>query len=316
MLEPQALETPGFERVSTTIVMRGGGHEGRGEDICYTPTDHDACRPAPARGRPRSPRSRAPRRRTCSRRPGLHAARDYRRWAFESAALDLALRQAGAARRGRRAAGAAALRRLDAARRARLAGRATGSSSRSTRFRASGTWRTWTPGRDRAHPRVRSQGALPRHPVDSVPDAAFHALIAGHFPEAVLEDVSLDADVLAALAGDLGRVSFDAPIHSLADVDALPCRSGTSTSSRRASARSRASSSASTPAWSAGSSCTAAASSSSASGAARSGDREPLLPGHAERRRPPAYNAPEPVAGLPQSPLAAGAERRDRVLSH
>src|SRR3954454_8245260 len=31
----------GFERVSTTIVMRGGGHEGRGEDICYTPADHD-----------------------------------------------------------------------------------------------------------------------------------------------------------------------------------------------------------------------------------------------------------------------------------
>ena len=26
----------GFERVSTTIVMRGGGVEGRGEDICYT----------------------------------------------------------------------------------------------------------------------------------------------------------------------------------------------------------------------------------------------------------------------------------------
>jgi hypothetical protein len=24
----------GFERVSTAIVMRGGGHEGRGEDIC------------------------------------------------------------------------------------------------------------------------------------------------------------------------------------------------------------------------------------------------------------------------------------------
>ena len=36
-----------FERVATTIVMRGGGHEGRGEDICYTPGDHDLF-PAPA----------------------------------------------------------------------------------------------------------------------------------------------------------------------------------------------------------------------------------------------------------------------------
>src|SRR6476659_3681542 len=31
----------GFERVSTVIVMRGGGQEGRGEDICYAPTDHE-----------------------------------------------------------------------------------------------------------------------------------------------------------------------------------------------------------------------------------------------------------------------------------
>ena len=36
----------GFERVSTVIVMRGGGQEGRGEDICYAPTDHDLF-PAP-----------------------------------------------------------------------------------------------------------------------------------------------------------------------------------------------------------------------------------------------------------------------------
>src|SRR3954454_16173414 len=36
----------GFERVSTVIVMRGGGHEGRGEDICYAPADHDLL-PAP-----------------------------------------------------------------------------------------------------------------------------------------------------------------------------------------------------------------------------------------------------------------------------
>src|SRR4051812_49765912 len=25
----------GFERVSTTVVLRGGGHEGRGEDVTY-----------------------------------------------------------------------------------------------------------------------------------------------------------------------------------------------------------------------------------------------------------------------------------------
>ena len=59
-------------------------------------------------------------------------------------------------------------------------------------------------------------------PVDTAPDAAFHVLIAERFPDAVLEDVSLEPDVLAALGDHLDRISFDAPIHSLADVDALP----------------------------------------------------------------------------------------------
>jgi hypothetical protein len=63
-------------------------------------------------------------------------------------------------------------------------------------------------------------------PVDTVPDADFHRLIAKRFPDAVLEDASLAADVLDALDGALGRLSFDAPIHSLADVDALPVRIG------------------------------------------------------------------------------------------
>src|SRR6185312_5288023 len=61
-------------------------------------------------------------------------------------------------------------------------------------------------------------------PVDTSPDAAFHKLIAERFPDAVLEDVSLEPDVLAALDGARDRISFDAPIHSLADVDALPLR--------------------------------------------------------------------------------------------
>ena len=38
-------------------------------------------------------------------------------------------------------------------------------------------------------------------PVDTAPDAAFHRLIADRFPDAVLEDTSLEPDVLAALDG-------------------------------------------------------------------------------------------------------------------
>src|SRR5439155_8017796 len=29
-----------FTRVTTTVVLRGGGHEGRGEDVTYTAEDH------------------------------------------------------------------------------------------------------------------------------------------------------------------------------------------------------------------------------------------------------------------------------------
>ena len=32
----------GFVRVSTEIVLSGGGHEGRGEDVTYAAEDHDA----------------------------------------------------------------------------------------------------------------------------------------------------------------------------------------------------------------------------------------------------------------------------------
>src|SRR4051795_9910885 len=92
-----------FERLTTLVKLRGGGEEGIGEDVVYDPVDHIGQQshgppdglahsgtfdefsqrldeidlfPAGAPGRP-------------------DASPDYRRWAFESAALDLALRQAG-----------------------------------------------------------------------------------------------------------------------------------------------------------------------------------------------------------------------------
>ena len=87
----------------TTIVhLQGGGEEGLGEDVTYG-ADSSARSRRPARccrspGAGRSTRSRAiSTSSTCSaaRDPGMPAFRDYRRWAFESAAADLALRQAG-----------------------------------------------------------------------------------------------------------------------------------------------------------------------------------------------------------------------------
>jgi hypothetical protein len=222
----------GFERVSTAIVMRGGGHEGRGEDICYVPADHDLL-PEPGSLGLAGTHTLA----TLAQQldtselftgePSMPASRDYRRWAFESSALDLALRQAGS-----------------------TLGEVVGREPAPVRFVVSTREdvRDWLavapdlefkvdpiPGEwDEAHMdalaatgrvRVCDLKALYHGtPVDTTPDAAFHTLIAERFADAVLEDVSLEPDVLAALAGAHDRLSFDAPIHSLADVDALPVR--------------------------------------------------------------------------------------------
>src|SRR4051812_50156537 len=79
--------------------MEGAGHTGVGEDVTYTAADHDGS-PAdlPLAGRLRldelsqliHPHDLFP-----GAPPEMGASRDYRRWAFESAALDLGLQQAG-----------------------------------------------------------------------------------------------------------------------------------------------------------------------------------------------------------------------------
>ena len=89
-----------FTRLTTVIHLEGGGHEGVGEDVTYSSDDQRALQAqgptVPLTGRftlddfsalleglelfPSG--------------PGMPAFRTYRRWAFESAALDLALRQA------------------------------------------------------------------------------------------------------------------------------------------------------------------------------------------------------------------------------
>src|SRR3954447_22414825 len=88
----------GFERVTTTIVLRGGGQEGRGEDVTYEAEAHTGQIGVPLEGEFTFD-SFSEHLGALDLFPGFTPQqpvyRRYRRWGFESAALDLALRQAG-----------------------------------------------------------------------------------------------------------------------------------------------------------------------------------------------------------------------------
>ncbi|MGH2962449.1 MAG: hypothetical protein ACRDL3_09695, partial [Solirubrobacterales bacterium] len=101
-LEGQDREYGEFTRPSTIVHMRGDDHEGLGEDVVYTVLDHIAHRDAGPVHDLSGPGTLGE---LCelvgeldlfaAAPPEYEASRHYRRWADESAALDLALRQSG-----------------------------------------------------------------------------------------------------------------------------------------------------------------------------------------------------------------------------
>src|SRR5512144_2238010 len=90
--ELERLEQPvtrGFTRVTTVVHLRGRGAEGLGEDVTWYPGHHDreqAAGPVLPLGGSWT---------LASLSEVLELPDPHRRWAYESAALDLALRQAG-----------------------------------------------------------------------------------------------------------------------------------------------------------------------------------------------------------------------------
>jgi hypothetical protein len=216
----------GFTRVSTTIVLRGGGFEGRGEDVCYDAADHDRFARPELAGRTTvgafSRRLGAIE--LFSAEPSRPTSRDYRRWAFESAALDLALRQAEAS--------------LD---------RALGRAYRPVRFVVSTregalAWHDVDPELEfkldptsewdeallnalAATDRIRTldfKAYYTGTAVDQPPDPDLYRRCFERFPDAVVEDAAVVPETRALVEAVQGRLSWDAPIHSFADVEALP----------------------------------------------------------------------------------------------
>ncbi len=230
-LERAAVDvSTGFARVTTTVVMHGAGERGLGEDVTYTSEDHDgfpASLPLAGAATLGELSTRLEGRDLFAREPQMAAARDYRRWAFESAALDLALRQAGtsfAAAAGREARPV----RFVVSTRGDVEGWMAVDPA--LEFKLDPEPDTWDAGhieRLAATGRVRVLDLKAYYAgtvVEVTPDPGFYRAIVAAFSEAVIEDPWLDGDARAALAGVEERLSFDAPIHSLADVDALAVR--------------------------------------------------------------------------------------------
>jgi L-alanine-DL-glutamate epimerase-like enolase superfamily enzyme len=231
-----------FTRGSTVIHLQGDGQEGIGEDVVYTVLDHIAHRDA---GPVHDFSGPATLGEFCDlvgaldlfpgAPPEYEASRHYRRWAYESAALDLALRQNGVSLH-----------------------EAVGRDPRPVRFvcstRLSGFDEndpsTTEPIRKRLakHPELRFKldpendwspdliaeikelagvdvldlkGLYRGTPVDVETEPELYRDVAAAFPDAYLEDPDLNDETREVLEPHADRVTWDAPLHSLADIERL-----------------------------------------------------------------------------------------------
>jgi hypothetical protein len=214
-----------FTRVTTLVVLSGRGAEGRGEDVTYTAEDHDwfpSLEPAGATTLGAFSES-LDGLTLFAGEPQMPASRDYRRWAFESAALDLALRQAGvsfaeALERGYRPVRFVVSTRGDAF--AWLAA----APELELKLDPDNEWDRPFMQRLAATGRVRVLDLKAYYrgtAVDVEPDPVLYGNVVELFPDVVIEDASLEGECGDALRGQEARLSFDAPIHSVDDVRAL-----------------------------------------------------------------------------------------------
>jgi hypothetical protein len=216
-----------FKRVTTTVVLQGDDAVGQGEDVTYTAADHDDF---PAHEMLAGTWTlfeysrRLDELQLWSDEPAMEASHDYRRWAFESAALDLALRQAGrsfaeAVEREYRPV------RFVASTRADIEAYRALNGDLEFKLDADEAWDADLIARLAASGRVRVVDLKAYYrgtSVDLEPDPALYRRIAEGLPDVVLEDPWLEGEVRDALRGAEERLSFDAPIHSWDDVGDLP----------------------------------------------------------------------------------------------
>jgi len=236
----RAQVSSGFERLSTVLHLHGAGHEGLGEDVVYDAEDQTALQEAgpvhqiALRGRFRLAEfcQQVDELDLFPEPPQREVSRLYRCWTFHSAALDLALRQAGQplhailGRQPEPLTFVVSLRlgeppSMDPVRR-RLA------RYPSLRFKLDPT-SSWTPelieqlvetgAVDSVDFKALYRGTI----VDQPPDPVLYQRVVDAFPDAWLEDPDVvTAETAAVLQDHHDRITWDAPIHGIADIESLP----------------------------------------------------------------------------------------------
>ena len=231
----------GFERLTTVVHLQGGGHEGIGEDVVYDAEDQVALQEAgPVLERSlRGSRTLAE---FCELIDTLdlfpvepkrgEVSRLYRRWTFHSAALDLALRQAGRSlhevlgREARPLTFVVSLRLGEPPTLDPISSRLA--SYPTLRFKLDPT-SSWTPDlidalvATGAVDSVDFKSLYRGTVVDQPPDPVLYRRVVEAFPEAWIEDPDVvTPETAAVLADHHDRITWDAPIHSIDDIESLP----------------------------------------------------------------------------------------------
>jgi L-alanine-DL-glutamate epimerase-like enolase superfamily enzyme len=226
-----------FERKSTVIHLHGGGEEGVGEDVVYDAVDHEIAQEAGALlalAGNWTVRSFAEHLATLDlfpKEPQRDVSRMYRTWAYESAALDLALRQAGeplhallgreprpltfvvSLRLGEPPSLDPVTRRLERypTLRFKLDPTASWDEELIASLVATG-----------AVDSVDFKGLYEGTIVDQPADPVLYRRVVEALPSAWIEDPKLTPEIDELLKPHRDRITWDANIHSIADIEALP----------------------------------------------------------------------------------------------
>jgi hypothetical protein len=240
-LEGLELQLPGFERLTTVIHLWGNGEDGLGEDVTYDALDHVALQDA---GPSHDLTGYATLAEFCDfigevdtfpTEPQRDVSRRYRRWAFEAAALDLALRQSGiglAEALGRSASPVTFVCSM------RLSpGPEQPSSIEPLRRKLDpypGLRFKLDPVNDWSDELIAElvdtgavdsldlKGFYKGTSVEVETDPKLYGKLVEAFPDAWLEDPDVNEETRSILEPVRDRLTWDAPIHSIADIEALP----------------------------------------------------------------------------------------------